>query len=204
MCQKSPMQTGFRMCTRCSRARAARAPIVLEVMDVARCSPAGSVPGARSYAMSTPLPPRQLRLIIETDDFDDAVWFYRELLGMPEQLAFATEGDDRVSILHAGLATIEIASRTHAQSIDIIEGAPSTDKPVLRLALEVGDTNAVVRETEQYGVPTIAPPVTTPFRTINARVQGPTGWQVTFFQELETLDQRSQHQGFSTDENRPR
>ena len=44
-------------------------------------------------------PPRQLRLIIETDDFDEAVRFYRDILGMPEQAAFATMGDDRVAIL---------------------------------------------------------------------------------------------------------
>lgn len=49
----------------------------------------------------------------------------------------------------------------------------------------------------------IAAPVTTPFRTINARVAGPAGWQVTFFQELESLDERSRRAGFMTDDDRP-
>lgn len=154
--------------------------------------------------MSNSHRPLQLRLIIETDDFDEAVWFYRDLLGMPEQLAFATEGDDRVSILHAGSATIEIASRSHARSIDIVEGAPPAESSALRIALEVDDTHAVWNQTQSNSVPAIAAPVETPYRTINARVQGPSGWQVTFFEELETLDQRSRHRGFSTDEERPR
>ena len=149
-------------------------------------------------------PPRQLRLIIEADDFDEALAFYRDLLGMPEQLAFATEGEDRVAILHAGTATVEIASPAHARAIDDVEGAPPSGGPTLRLALEVDDTAATIHATEQTGRRTIAPPVATPFRTINARVDGPAGWQVTFFQELETLEERSRREGFTTDVDRPR
>jgi catechol 2,3-dioxygenase-like lactoylglutathione lyase family enzyme len=146
--------------------------------------------------------PRQLRLIIETDDFAETVRFYRDVLGMGEQPAFATGGEDRVAILHAGLATIEVASAAHARAIDEVEGAPPVDGVTLRLALEVDDTAATVAATEQAGVRTIAPPVRTPFRTLNARVQGPAGWQVTFFQELESLDERARREGFSTDAQR--
>jgi methylmalonyl-CoA/ethylmalonyl-CoA epimerase len=146
--------------------------------------------------------PRQLRLIIETDDFDDTVHFYRDVLGMPEQPAFASGGDDRVAILHAGIATIEVASPAHARNIDEVEGAPPADGIVLRLALEVDDTATAVTLTEDAGATTLAPPVTTPFRTLNARVQGPAGWQVTFFQELESLEERVQHEGFTTDTDR--
>src|SRR5688500_5915812 len=70
----------------------------------------------RMETMTQANSPKQLRLIIETDDFDDAVRFYRDVLGMPEQPAFATEGDDRVSILHAGIATIELATATHVRN----------------------------------------------------------------------------------------
>ncbi len=154
--------------------------------------------------MTLPQPPRQLRLIIETDDFDEAVHFYRDVLGMPEQPAFATEGDDRVSILQAGVATIELATRTHVRNIDAIEKAPPVAEPTLRIALEVVDTAEAVATSEQSGVRIVAPPTETPFRTINARVQGPAGWQVTFFQELETLEERTSRQGFSTDDRRER
>lgn len=149
-------------------------------------------------------PPRQLRLIIETDDFDAAVTFFRDVLGMPEQIAFATEGDDRVSILHVGAATIELASPTHARAIDEVEGMPPADGPALRIALEVDDTTAAVAEAASTGAAVLAPPVETPFRTINARVAGPAGWQVTFFQELETLDERQARDGFTTDDQRAR
>ncbi|NNG38904.1 VOC family protein [Flexivirga sp. ID2601S] len=148
--------------------------------------------------------PKQLRLIIETDDFDEALRFYRDVLGMPEQAAYATEGDDRVAILRAGVATIELATHQHAQAIDEVEGMPPGTTPTLRIALEVDDTPATVETVRQAGTEVLAPPVETPFRSVNARVQGPAGWQVTFFQELETLEQRSQQPGFTTDDTRER
>ena len=149
-------------------------------------------------------PPRQLRLIIETADFDEAVTFYRDVLGMPEQPAFATTGDDRVSILHAGSATIEIATAQHVRNIDEIEGAPQATEPTLRIALEVDNTPAALKAAEDAGRSVIAPATETPFRTINARVQGPAGWHVTFFQERESLEERSQRDGFTTDDQRDR
>lgn len=148
--------------------------------------------------------PRQLRLIIETDDVDAAVRFYRDVLGMPEQAAFATKGDDRVAILHAGVATIELASRAHVRAIDEVEGAPASEPGTLRIALEVADTPAAVAAATAAGAAPIAPPTRTPFQTINARVQGPDGWQVTFFQELESLEERSRRPGFTTDDRRER
>lgn len=152
--------------------------------------------------MQTPNAPKQLRLIIETDDFDEALRFYRDVLGMSEQPAFATEGDDRVAILLAGTATVELASPLHAREIDRVEGAPYRDGP--RLALEVGDSAAAYASAVEAGAEPLAAPVRTPFRSLNARVAGPGGWQVTFFQELETLESRSRRPGFTTDGGRAR
>ena len=154
--------------------------------------------------MTSSQPPRQLRLIIETDDFDKAVEFYRDVLGMAEQPAFATAGDDRVSILHAGIATIELATPTHVRNIDRIEHAPSSVGPTLRIALEVDDTQHAVSYATKNGAEMLAQPIRTPFHTINARVQGPAGWQVTFFQELQTLEERATREGFTTDNERAR
>ncbi len=160
--------------------------------------------GIQNGRMPTPpIAPKQLRLIIETDDFDSALRFYRDVLGIPEQLAFATEGDDRVAILHAGIATIELATPSHATAIDEVEGAPHTPG-VLRIALEVDDTQRAVATVAAEGTEVIAPPVRTPFQSLNGRVQGPAGWQVTFFQELETLEQRTARDGFTTDDARER
>ncbi|RMI14054.1 VOC family protein [Cellulomonas triticagri] len=148
--------------------------------------------------------PRQLRLIIETDDFDQAIRFYRDVLGMPEQAAYATTGDDRVAILHAGTATIELATREHARAVDAVEGMPPGTGPALRLALEVTSTADAVAAAEAGGAEVLAPPTRTPFRSVNARVAGPDGWQVTFFQELETLDERRAREGFTVDGDRDR
>lgn len=105
--------------------------------------------------------------------------------------------------LTSRLRLIELATTTHARNIDEIEGAPPAHG-VLRLALEVSDTAHAVEVARQAGANVIAPPVRTPFRSLNARVQGPSGWQVTFFQEEETLAQRAARDGFTTDGDRAR
>jgi len=154
--------------------------------------------------MTTPAPPQQLRLIIETDSFDESIRFFRDVLGMPEQPAFATQGDDRVAILLAGTATIELATPTHVRMIDVYEGAPHAPGGALRIALEVDDTAGAVAAAAEAGAAVLAPPTRTPFRSLNARVQGPAGWQVTFFQELDTLEGRAARDGFTTDDDRTR
>lgn len=55
-------------------------------------------------------PVRQLRLVVEAEDYDEALRFYRDVLGLPEQLAFQGEGDARVAIVDAGRPTLEIAN----------------------------------------------------------------------------------------------
>jgi methylmalonyl-CoA/ethylmalonyl-CoA epimerase len=153
--------------------------------------------------MTTTNQPKQLRLIIETDDFDEAVRFYRDVLGMPEQPAFATEGNDRVSILHAGVATIELATTAHVRNIDAMENVPHSSGSALRIALEVDHADQAVERAMDAGATLIAPPTKTSFQSINARVQGPAGWQVTFFQELEDVGRRAGRPGFMTDDQRP-
>ena len=74
-------------------------------------------PGA---AAGTP-PVRQLRLVVTTDDYDAALAFYRDALGLAELGAFA-DPDGRVTILDAGRATLEITDEPHAAFIDRVEG----------------------------------------------------------------------------------
>ena len=64
---------------------------------------------------------RQLRLVVETDDFDEAVGFFREAVGMGEQAAFEGEGEARVAILEAGRATLELANPAQSAMIDQVE-----------------------------------------------------------------------------------
>jgi len=140
---------------------------------------------------------RQLRLVIQVEDFEQAIAFYRDTLGLTEQAAFEGEGDARVMILNAGAATLEIANRAQVAMIDGIEadGAPSAR---LRVAFEVDDARATTADLVAVGADLVAEPRTTPWRSLNSRLTSPDGTQVTLFEELETLQERSGKPGFRT------
>jgi len=128
-------------------------------------------------------PVRQLRLVIQADDFNAAVAFYRDALGLPEQAAFQGEDDARVMILGAGLATLEIANSAQVAMIDRVEadGSPSAR---IRVAFEVDDSARVTDELVEAGATLVASPRETPWRSLNSRIEAPAGLQVTVFQEL--------------------
>ena len=47
----------------------------------------------------------ELRLVVTTDDYEKALHFYRDVLGLRERASFTSEGG-HVSILEAGEATL--------------------------------------------------------------------------------------------------
>lgn len=63
---------------------------------------------------------RELRLVVTAPDYEEAVAFYRDVLGLHEREAYETEGG-RVTILDAGRATLEIADPNQAAFIDRVE-----------------------------------------------------------------------------------
>jgi predicted enzyme related to lactoylglutathione lyase len=127
----------------------------------------------------------QMRLVVEAADYEDAVRFYRTVLGLPAELAIAGEGDARVAILQAGRATLEIANPAQKRMIDEVEvGRPVA--PRLRVAFEVADSSATTQRLVDAGAELIAPPTETPWRSLNSRLAAPAGLQITLFQELET------------------
>lgn len=146
-------------------------------------------------------PVLQLRLVVEADDYDAAVTFYRDVLGLPEQAAFEGDGDARVAILEAGRATLEIANPAQTRMIDDIEVGWSTG-PGLRVAFEVTDAEGTTRRLVDAGATLVAPPTETPWRSLNARLDGPAGLRLTLFEELEPLAQRQAREGFGTDAQR--
>ncbi len=154
--------------------------------------------------MSIPRQPanvRQLRLVVEADDFDEAVRFYRDALGLPEQAAFEGDGDARVVIFEAGRATLEIANPAQKRMIDDVE-ADGHVSDRIRVAFEVSDTAATTDALRAAGATVLAPPTETPWRSLNARLDGPAGLQLTLFQELETEATRSEAGGFGTSTDR--
>ena len=51
--------------------------------------------------MAEPGPVHEMRLVVTTEDYDEAVRFYRDVLGLPERASFSSPGG-RVSILEVG------------------------------------------------------------------------------------------------------
>jgi catechol 2,3-dioxygenase-like lactoylglutathione lyase family enzyme len=125
---------------------------------------------------------RQLRVVVTADDFDEALAFYRDALGLTEQAAFQGDGDARVVILDAGHATLELANPAQAAMIDGAEVGRRVS-PRIRLAFEVDDTRAATRQLSAAGAEVIGEPVVTPWKSLNSRLQAPAGIQLTLFEE---------------------
>jgi len=126
---------------------------------------------------------RQLRLVVEAEDWDAAVRFYRDVLGMPEEEAYSGEGGAQVIILDAGRATLELSNPAQVRMIDEVE-AEGARSDRLRVALEVDDSAAATEHAVEGGAELIATPRETPWRSLNSRLRGPAGLQLTLFQEL--------------------
>ena len=139
----------------------------------------------------------QLRVIVEAEDFDAAVAFYRDNLGLPENLAFEGDGEARVAILDAGHATLEIANPAQKRMIDRLETG-EVQRPGIRLAFEVTDARGVTTRLAAAGAAIVGEPRETPWRSLNSRLEAPTGQQITVFEELEDSAERAQREGFGT------
>lgn len=124
---------------------------------------------------------RQLRLVVTADDYDAAVRFYRDVLGMTEREAVQPEGGSRVMILDAGAATLELAEPATAEYIDQVEVGRRVAGHI-RVAFEVDDVHGGTAALREAGGEILAEPRKTPFKSTNARVEGPAGLQLTLFQ----------------------
>ena len=132
---------------------------------------------------AAPGPVRQLRLVVEAEDYEEAVAFFRDVLGLPEQAAYAGSGDARVTILDAGRATLELANPAQRRMIDEVEvGHPTRGR--IRVAFEVPDAEARTERLVKGGATLVAPPTPTPWRSLNSRLDAPAGLRITLFQEL--------------------
>lgn len=125
---------------------------------------------------------KQLRLVVTAQDYDAAVAFYRDVLGLPLSGAYASE-DGRVTILDAGRATLEIADPAQADFIDRVEVGRRVAGHI-RVALEVPDATEATRRLAAAGAEVLAEPTRTPWDSLNARLEAPAGLQLTLFEEL--------------------
>lgn len=121
----------------------------------------------------------ELRVALTVADFDEALAFYRDALGL-EQLADWSSKSGRVVLLDAGHATLELFDEAQAATVDVIEAGRRVSGQV-RLALAVADSEETARRLVAAGAEQVAPPVTTPWGDRNARVRAPDGMQLTLF-----------------------
>ena len=129
----------------------------------------------------------QLRLVVETEDLDAALAFYRDALGLPQLEAYEGGDGARVAILGIPTATLELANTAQVEMIDQVEvGRPAAHTFPLRVrvAFEVVDAAATTTALVAAGAEQVAPPTRTPWNSLNARLEGPDGLQLTAFQEL--------------------
>ena len=122
-----------------------------------------------------------LRVVLTVADFDEAVAFYRDAVGL-EQLADWSGDDGRVILLDAGQATLELFDERQAESVDRIEAGRRVSGTV-RLAIEVDDLDGTAGRLEAAGAAAEAPPLVPPWGGRNARLRAPDGMQLTLFSE---------------------
>lgn len=112
-------------------------------------------------------------------DFDGAVAFYRDALGLAQLEDWSSE-TGRVILLGGGRATLELLDEAQAATVDAIEAGQRVSGSV-RIALEVADSGETARRLLAAGADEVAPPVTTPWGDRSARIRAPDGMQLTLF-----------------------
>jgi catechol 2,3-dioxygenase-like lactoylglutathione lyase family enzyme len=121
----------------------------------------------------------ELRVALTVQDFDQALAFYRDALGL-DQIADWSSASGRVVVLDAGQATLELLDEAQAEAVDVIEAGHRVSGTV-RLAVKVADSDDRAGRLVAAGAVRVAPPVITPWGDRNARVQAPDGIQLTLF-----------------------
>lgn len=121
----------------------------------------------------------ELRVALTVDDFERALAFYGDALGL-HRIADWSSDRGRVVVLDAGRATLELLDEAQAELVDAIEAGNRVAGRV-RLAVEVADSDAVAERLVAAGAQRVAAPVTTPWGDRNARVRAPDGMQLTLF-----------------------
>jgi catechol 2,3-dioxygenase-like lactoylglutathione lyase family enzyme len=125
---------------------------------------------------------KEFRVALTVPDFEAALPFYRDALGLKEIADWSAESG-RVVLLDAGRATLELLDEAQAAEVDRIEAGQRVAGTV-RFALEVPDSEDAAQRLVASGAEAVAEPVTTPWGDRNARVRAPDGMQLTLFSVL--------------------
>jgi len=122
---------------------------------------------------------KELRLALPVDDFEQALAFYRDALGLAVRDMWVAEGSRGV-LLEAGRATLELFDEGQASMVDEIEVGRRVAGTV-RIAFEVDDSRTTSDELIEAGAELLGGPVETPWHDVNVRLVAPDGMQLTLF-----------------------
>ena len=121
----------------------------------------------------------ELRLALTVENFDEALAFYRDTLGLKPLEMWVAEGS-KGALLDAGRATLELFDEGQAAMVDEVEVGRRV-APKVRIAFRVEDSTALADRLEAAGAERVAGPVETPWHDVNVRLTAPDGMQLTLF-----------------------
>lgn len=136
----------------------------------------------------------QMRLIVEAEAYEEAVSFYRDVLGADEELQIHSTDREHVTILDVGRATLELSNPAQVDMIDRVEVGHRVS-PHLRVAFEVVDAATVTEALVGAGAELLAPPVLTPWGSVNSRLDAPGELQITVFEEPRRSETPARREG---------
>ena len=122
----------------------------------------------------------EFRVALTAEDFDRAVAFYRDGLGLDPGDLWTDNG--RGQMFMAGRATLEIFDPEYARGVDQLEVGERVSGQI-RFGFEVPDVHVALERAQKYGATLVHEPVLMPWNDLNARVQSPEGLQITLFQK---------------------
>ncbi len=131
---------------------------------------------------------REVRIALTVEQFDQAVQFYRDHLGLAVVEQWRRASGSGVILALGPHTTLELFDAAQAAFVDQVEVGRRVSGPV-RLALSVQDVEAVTGELQQAGAQVLSQPKQMPWGDRNARVETPDGMQVTVYQTVTAEDE---------------
>lgn len=128
---------------------------------------------------------RETRIALTVTDFDQALAFYRDGLGLALVEDWTASETGRSAVLAAGRASIELLDERDATYTDRVEVGERVTGPT-RLALEVESVAVVAASLQERGARLLHAPVHTSWGTLTQRVQAPDGMQISLYQKDQT------------------
>jgi NAD(P)-dependent dehydrogenase (short-subunit alcohol dehydrogenase family)/catechol 2,3-dioxygenase-like lactoylglutathione lyase family enzyme len=125
--------------------------------------------------------PRETRIALTVADFDQALAFYRDGLGLALVEDWTASETGRSVVLAAGRASLELLDERDAAYTDQVEIGARVAGPT-RLAFEVGSVAGAAASLQERGAAALHAPVHTTWGTLTQRLQAPDGMQISLYQ----------------------